>query len=87
MKTIDEARLETDPQYRYEYLAEFIGFGSYVVILGTLLSRSAASGLSNQIAIGREGIAPPFEKCAHELKARNSRNIVRQVDDVVERWA
>lgn len=27
MQTIDEARLETDPQYRYEYLAEFIGFG------------------------------------------------------------
>jgi hypothetical protein len=27
MKTIDEARLETDPQYRYEYVAEFIGFG------------------------------------------------------------
>ena len=27
MKTIDEARLETDSQYRYEYLAEFIGFG------------------------------------------------------------
>ena len=28
MKTIDEARLETDSQYRYEYLAEFIGFGA-----------------------------------------------------------
>lgn len=28
MQTIDEARLETDPQYRYEYLAEFIGFGA-----------------------------------------------------------
>ena len=27
MQTIDEARLETDPQYRYEYLAGFIGFG------------------------------------------------------------
>ena len=27
MQTIDEARLETDLQYRYEYLAEFIGFG------------------------------------------------------------
>ncbi len=27
MQTIDEARLETDPQYRYAYLAEFIGFG------------------------------------------------------------
>lgn len=27
MQSIDEARLETDPQYRYEYLAEFIGFG------------------------------------------------------------
>lgn len=27
MQTIDESRLETDPQYRYEYLAEFIGFG------------------------------------------------------------
>lgn len=26
MKTIDEARLETDPVYRYEYLTEFIGF-------------------------------------------------------------
>ena len=28
MQTIDEARLETDTQYRYEYLAEFIGFGA-----------------------------------------------------------
>ena len=28
MQTIDEARLETDAQYRYEYLAEFIGFGA-----------------------------------------------------------
>ncbi len=28
MQTIDEARLETDPQYRYDYLAEFIGFGA-----------------------------------------------------------
>lgn len=28
MKTIDEARLDTDSQYRYEYLAEFIGFGA-----------------------------------------------------------
>lgn len=27
MQTIDEDRLETDAQYRYEYLAEFIGFG------------------------------------------------------------
>jgi len=27
MQTIDEARLETDPQYRYEYLAGFMGFG------------------------------------------------------------
>jgi len=27
MQTIDESKLETDPQYRYEYLAEFIGFG------------------------------------------------------------
>lgn len=27
MQTIDEQRLETDPQYRYEYLADFIGFG------------------------------------------------------------
>jgi hypothetical protein len=27
MKTVDEAKLESDPQYRYEYLAEFIGFG------------------------------------------------------------
>ena len=27
MQTIDEARLEEDLQYRYEYLAEFIGFG------------------------------------------------------------
>lgn len=27
MQTIDEQQLETDPQYRYEYLAEFIGFG------------------------------------------------------------
>lgn len=28
MQSIDEARLETDPQYRFEYLAGFIGFGS-----------------------------------------------------------
>ena len=28
MRTIDEPRLETDLQYRYHYLAEFIGFGS-----------------------------------------------------------
>lgn len=27
MQAIDEARLETDPQYRYEYLCDFIGFG------------------------------------------------------------
>ncbi len=27
MKKIDEQKLETDLQYRYEYLAEFIGFG------------------------------------------------------------
>lgn len=27
MQTIDEPRLETDPQYRYEFLAGFIGFG------------------------------------------------------------
>lgn len=27
MKAIDELRLESDPQYRYQYLAEFIGFG------------------------------------------------------------
>ncbi|MEI7688539.1 MAG: protoglobin family protein [Planctomycetota bacterium] len=27
MKTIDEARLETDLGYRFQYLAEFIGFG------------------------------------------------------------
>ncbi len=27
MKTIDEARLETDLEYRFQYLAEFIGFG------------------------------------------------------------
>lgn len=26
MKTIDEGRLETDPAYRFEYLAEFMGF-------------------------------------------------------------
>ena len=28
MKKIDEARLETDLQYRFEYLCEFIGFGA-----------------------------------------------------------
>ena len=28
MQTIDEARLETDLQYRYEYLAAFVGFGA-----------------------------------------------------------
>lgn len=28
MQCIDEARLETDPQYRFEYLAEFVGFGA-----------------------------------------------------------
>ncbi len=27
MQTIDEPRLESDPQYRYEFLASFIGFG------------------------------------------------------------
>ncbi len=27
MQTIDESRLETDPLYRYEFLAGFIGFG------------------------------------------------------------
>ena len=27
MKAIDEQRLESDTQYRYQYLAEFIGFG------------------------------------------------------------
>jgi len=27
MESIDEARLESDPHYRYEYLAGFIGFG------------------------------------------------------------
>ena len=27
MQRIDESRLDTDPQYRYEFLAEFIGFG------------------------------------------------------------
>jgi len=27
MKTIDESKLESDVQYRYEFLAEFIGFG------------------------------------------------------------
>ena len=28
MQTVDEAKLESDPQYRYDYLAEFIGFGA-----------------------------------------------------------
>jgi len=28
MLKIDEAKLESDPQYRYEYLADFIGFGA-----------------------------------------------------------
>jgi hypothetical protein len=28
MQAIDECRLETDAQYRFEYLANFIGFGS-----------------------------------------------------------
>jgi len=27
MLNIDEAKLESDPQYRYDYLADFIGFG------------------------------------------------------------
>lgn len=27
MQTIDESRLDTDPQYRYDYLAGFLGFG------------------------------------------------------------
>ena len=27
MQVIDEARLETDLQHRFEYLAEFVGFG------------------------------------------------------------
>ncbi|MBC8289726.1 MAG: protoglobin family protein [Planctomycetes bacterium] len=38
MKTIDEARLESDSQYRYDYLAEFIGFSSDDV---ALIQRSA----------------------------------------------
>jgi hypothetical protein len=38
MQTIDEQRLEADPQYRYEYLAEFIGFGPDDV---ALIQRSA----------------------------------------------
>ena len=33
MQTIDESKLESDPWYRYEYLAEFIGFGSDDVAL------------------------------------------------------
>lgn len=28
MKKIDEARLESDPTYRFEYLTEFVGFGA-----------------------------------------------------------
>ena len=28
MKKVDEARLERDPEYRFEYLAEFIGFSA-----------------------------------------------------------
>lgn len=28
MQHVDESQLESDPQYRYEYLAEFIGFGA-----------------------------------------------------------
>ena len=28
MKTVEEERLESDIQYRYEYLAEFVGFTS-----------------------------------------------------------
>jgi len=27
MQTIDESRLDSDPHYRYEFLADFIGFG------------------------------------------------------------
>lgn len=27
MQSIDESRLETDPQYQFEYLADFMGFG------------------------------------------------------------
>ncbi|MBI1310763.1 hypothetical protein GC176_05595 [bacterium] len=38
MQTIDEPRLEADPQYRYEYLAEFIGFGPDDI---ALIQRSA----------------------------------------------
>ncbi len=38
MQTIDEPRLEADAQYRYEYLAEFIGFGPDDV---ALIQRSA----------------------------------------------
>lgn len=33
MQTIDEARLETDSKYRYDYLAEFIGFGAEDIAL------------------------------------------------------
>lgn len=28
MQSVDEERLESDPVYRYEYIAEFIGFGA-----------------------------------------------------------
>ena len=28
MQVVDESQLESDPQYRYEYLADFIGFGA-----------------------------------------------------------
>ena len=28
MQHIDESKLESDPEYRYEYLAEFVGFGA-----------------------------------------------------------
>lgn len=33
MKRIDEQKLETDPQYRFDYLADFIGFGKTDVAL------------------------------------------------------
>lgn len=33
MESIDEARLEADPHYRYEYLAGFIGFGPQDIAL------------------------------------------------------
>ncbi|HYF49847.1 MAG TPA: protoglobin family protein [Planctomycetota bacterium] len=42
MKTIDERRLETDLGYRFQYLAEFIGFGEEDILAVTRAAKHLA---------------------------------------------